>query len=335
MRRSILIVLALFLVVGLAVTTYDGARAQDKVRIALILPSTIDDMAWSQGMYEGVVAAQEELGQDNLEFTVSENMYNIVDAGSAMRDYAMQGYDIVICHGAQYQTTIMEVAPEFPDVSFAYGTGFATIDNVFAYDPQAQQGAFLLGMLAANLTKSGKVGIVGPVEAGDAIKFNDGFKMGVAAINPDVEVFVSYTGSFGDTAGAGEMAKAHMDNGADFLTGTAQQSVGAIQAAAEREGVYWLSNDMDQSTLAPDTVLVAQAYYWKDVVMRMIQARQEGIVGGEHLVLSFANNRVQLVYNPELEDMVPQEVKDQIDAARKAIVFMDEWAAARAAAAEE
>ena len=55
MRRSILIVLALFLVVGLAITSYDGARAQDKVRIALILPSTIDDMAWSQGMYEGVV----------------------------------------------------------------------------------------------------------------------------------------------------------------------------------------------------------------------------------------------------------------------------------------
>ncbi|MDH7486238.1 MAG: BMP family protein [Anaerolineae bacterium] len=290
--------------------------APEKVRVALILPSTIDDLAWSQSMYEGVKAVQAELGEDRMEVTVTENLWNPVDAAAAIRDFAEQGYHLIIAHGAQYQNSLFEIAPDFPDTSFAYGTSFKTGDNIFAYDPQAQEGGYLLGIIAGMMTKTNKIGVVGPVEAGDAVKYNYGFVQGVASVNPDAEVSVTYTGSFGDTAGAGEMAKTHMDNGADFLTGTAQQAVGAIQAAKER-GVPWLGSDMDQSVVWPDTVMAAQVYNWKEVVRRMVDARVEGKKGGEHLSLSFANGRLSLHFNDRFN--IPADVKAKVETTLQAI----------------
>jgi basic membrane protein A len=317
MKKYVMSLLVSLLVVATLTACGAGREAApEKVRIALLLPSTIDDLAWSQSMYEGVKAVQAKMGEDRVEVTVTENLWNPVDATAAIRDYAEQGYNLIIAHGAQYQNSLFEIAPDFPDTSFAYGTSFKSDVNIFAYDPQAQEGGYLMGIIAGMMTQSNKLGVVGPVEAGDAIKYNHGFVQGVAAVNPDAEVSVTYTGSFGDTAGAGEMAKTHMDNGADFLTGTAQQAVGAIQAAKER-GIPWLGSDMDQSVVWPDTVMAAQVYDWEEVVSRMIEARAEGKKGGEHLTLSFADGRLTLHYNDNFD--IPDEVKAEVEKALNAI----------------
>ncbi|KKM11507.1 membrane protein [Clostridiales bacterium PH28_bin88] len=292
----------------------------EKVRIALVLPSTVDDMAWSQSMYEGLKAVQEKMGKDNVELAVSERLGNAVDAGAAIRQYASQGYDIVIAHGAQYQSVLNEIIPDFPKTTFAYGTGFQTAPNIFAYDPQAQEGAYLLGMLAAMMSKTGVLGVVGPVEAGDAVKYNYGFQQGAAAAKPGVTVRVAYTGSFNNIVGAGELAKVHMDAGADILSGSSQQAVGAVRAVAEKPGKYWLSTDMDQSQIAPDSVLASQVYHWEKIVAKMIELRKQGTLGGQHLTLSFADGTLELKYNSKLEDKIPKEVKDAVEKAKQEII---------------
>lgn len=292
----------------------------DKVNVALILPSTIDDMAWGQAMYDGLKAVQERMGDENFELAVSERLWNAVDAGSAIRQYASQGYSLVIAHGAQYQSVLDEVAPDFPETSFAYGTGFnAGAPNIFAYDPHAQEGAYLLGMLAGLTTKTGIIGVVGPVEAGDAIKYNKGFVKGVKASNPDAKVRIAYTGSFGDLVAAGEIAKTHIKAGADILTGSAQQTVGAIKVASTKPGIFWLSTDMDQSSLAPDTVLAAQAYDFSEVVEQMLELRKSGVLGGRHIALSLATGTLDLVWNPELSDSIPEEVVTRIEETKEKI----------------
>lgn len=297
-----------------------GSAKTEKIRIALVLPSTIDDMAWSQSMYEGIKAVQDEMGADKVEFVYSERLGNPVEAGAAIRQYADQGYNIIIAHGSQYQSVLDEIAPDYPNISFAYGTGYEAHDNIFAYDPQAQQGAYLQGIIAGMMTKSNIIGVVGPVEAGDAVKYNYGFQQGVESVNPDADVRIAYTGSFGDIAKAAELAKAHMDAGADFLTGTAQQTVGAITAAKEHGGVYWLGNDMDQSSLAPETVLSAQTYDWVKVIKQIIDFRKQGKLGGEHIELSLKNGEIQMVYNSNLSSVIPQDVKDAVEKAKQQII---------------
>lgn len=305
-----------FLFIFVAIFSLVGiASAQDEaVSIAMIFPSTIDDMAWSQSMYEGVMNLQEELGEERIsEISYSENLYDAVQVGSAMREYAPD-FDIVIAHGAQYQNIVDDVARDFPDTTFAYGTSYnAMHDNVYAYDPHAEEGAYIAGIIAAHVTESGVVGVIGPVEAGDAIKYNTGFIQGVESVDPDIEIKVGYTGSFGDTVAAREMAETQISEGADVLTGSAQQTVGAIRAAAEEEGVYWLSTDIDQSSLAPDTVIASQSLDFKEVVRYMIEARADGVYGGEHLPLSFENGFLTYDFNEELAHLIDDELQALID----------------------
>ncbi|RMF04029.1 MAG: BMP family ABC transporter substrate-binding protein, partial [Chloroflexi bacterium] len=224
----------------------------EPVRIAIVMPSTITDLAWSQAIYDALVRIQTEAGgPDVVEIAYSESMFNVTDAAAAIRDYAADGYDIVIAHGTQYGTSLFEIAPDFPDTSFAWGTATDTgkeqgIDNIFAYEARAEEGGFVNGVLAANMSKSGVLGVVGPVEAGDAKLYIDGFVAGAKSANPDITVNVSYTGSFGDTALAAEAANTHISAGADVLTGSAQQVVGAIGVAKDA-GIPWMGTQSDQS----------------------------------------------------------------------------------------
>jgi len=243
-----------------------------------------------------------------------------VDAGAATRQYASQGFAIVIAHGSQYQSVLPEIAKDFPKTTFAYGTGFQTAPNIFPYDPQAQDGGYLLGLLAAKMTKSGIIGIVGPVEAGDAVKYNYGFQQGVAKTNPQAKVRIAYTGSFNDIVGAGELAKTHMIAGADILTGSSQQAVGAVRAVAGMPGKYWLSTDLDQSSLGPDAVLASQVYNWEKVVTNIIELRKKGTLGGQVLVLSFTDGTLELTYNSKLASKIPQDVKDSVEKGKKDII---------------
>lgn len=300
------IFLTIFLLSGMV------SAQNQAVSIAMIFPSTIDDMAWSQSMYAGVISLKEELGEEIIsEISYSENLYDAVQVGSAMREYA-PNYDIVIAHGAQYQNIVDDVARDFPDTTFAYGTAYnAMHDNVYAYDPNAEEGAYLSGIIAAHVTETGTVGIVGPVEAGDAIKYNTGFKQGVHSVDPNIEIKVGYTGSFGDTVAAREMAETQISEGADVLTGSAQQTVGAIKAAAEA-GVYWLSTDVDQSSLAPDTVIASQVLKFKEVVRYIINARDEGVYGGKHLPLSFENGFLSYEFNENLDHLIDDELQSLI-----------------------
>ena len=299
------LVLALFLVCISAIAAWSSP-----IRVAFVVPSTRDDLAWSQAMYEGIVAVQKKLGEANLELSISERLGNPVDAAAAIRQYATQGYDIIIAHGAQYQNLLNDIAPDFPEISFAYGTGYAANHpNIFAYDPHAQEGAYLGGMIAGMMTKSNVIGLVGPVEAGDAIKYNRGFEMGVKAVNDKAVVRIAYTGSFNDLVGAGDIARTAIKGGADILSGSSQQSVGALKAAAGHEGVYWIATDLNMKAVAPKTVLAAQVYRFENVVQEIIDSRAKGVLGGKAIPLSLANGYLEMQINLPLPPEVAAAVE--------------------------
>jgi basic membrane protein A len=278
----------------------------ESMRIAIVMPSTITDLAWSQALYDALLRIQEEAGgPDVVEIAYTENMFNVTDAASAIRDYASDGYDLVIAHGTQYGTSLFEIAPDFPETSFAWGTAVDTgkeagLENIFAYEARAEQGGFVNGFLAGKLTESNVLGVVGPVEAGDAKLYIDGFVAGAKAANPDVQVNVSYTGSFGDTALAAEAANTHISAGADILTGSAQQVVGAIGVANE-QGVLWMGTQSDQSSLAPDTVVASQLYDWDGVFSDMIKKHQAGEYGGTAYALTLANGGLVMDFADSLD----------------------------------
>ncbi len=278
------------------------AAPAEPFKVAIVMPSSTTDLAWSQSMYGALLAVQAEMGGESaMQIAYSENMFQVTDAAAALRDYASEGFNLVIAHGTQYGNSMFEIAVDFPETSFAWGTAVDTgadkgLANVFAYEADAQEGGYVNGVIAALLSKSGVVGVVGPVEAGDAKLYIDGFKNGVMATNPDAQVNVSFTGSFGDTALAAEAANVHIQAGADILTGSAQQVVGAIGVAKDNN-VLWMGTQSNQSSLAPSAVVVNQVYDWTGVVKDMIAQHNAGTMGGTSYTLTLANGGLMVTFN--------------------------------------
>lgn len=282
----------LLIAVVLFASVWTAVKAQDEpFRVAAVAPSARNDLAFSQSMYDALIAIQAEMGEDKFQFDFQEGTFVVDDAAVALRDWASSGnYDLVIAHGSQYGSIIEQLAPEFPEVSFAWGTDVNTfgLDNVFAYTAAADQGGYVNGVLAALTTQSGVIGVVGPIEVGDAKAYVDGFVAGAKAAKPDVTVNVNYIGSFSDVPLATEAAKAFVANDADVLTGSAQMVVGAI-AVAQESGAKWFGTQASQSELAGDAGVLFQVYHWEVVLRDIIASIQSGTLGGESYTITLQN----------------------------------------------
>ncbi len=280
------------------------------VRVAVIMPSSITDMAFSQSMYQALVAVQKEMGGESaMEIKYSENMFKVPDAAAAIRDYASQGFDIVIAHGSQYGASVEEVAKDFPKTTFAWGTDVNTFGmaNIYAYTAAAEEGGFVNGVLAAKLTKSLQIGVTGPVEVGDAKTYISGFVQGVASVDPAIKVNKTWTGSFSDVAMMTEAAKTHIASGADILTGSSQSVVGSIGAAKENGKVLWFGTQSEQSALAPALVVASQVYDWTAMIKEIIASRAAGTLGGKAYKLQLKNDGLKIAYNAGFS--LPADVK--------------------------
>lgn len=300
---------------GGAATEAPAAEAKP-VRVAVIMPSATTDMAFSQSMYSALIAVQKEMGgESKMEIKYSENMFKVPDAAAAIRDYAGQGFDIVIAHGSQYGSSVEEVAKDFPKTTFAWGTDVNTfgLPNVYAYTAAAQEGGYVNGVLAAMLSQSKQIGVTGPVEVGDAKTYIDGFVQGVASVDPAIKVNKTWTGSFSDVALMTEAAKTHISAGADILTGSSQSVVGSIGAAKENGKVLWFGTQSDQASLAPALVVASQVYDWTAMVKEIIASRAAGTLGGKTYILQLKNDGLKIAFNAGYS--LPAEAKAAADKA--------------------
>lgn len=314
--------------VALLLSVFATSAQDDVFRVAAVAPSATDDLAFSQSMYDALLAIQEEMGEDAFQFDFQDGTFVVDDAAVALRDWASSGeYDLVIAHGSQFGSVVEELAAEFPEVSFAWGTDENTfgLENVFAYTAAAEEGGYINGAVAAGLTESGTIGVVGPIEVGDAKLYVDGFVEGAVATNPDVEVNVVYIQSFSDVPLGTEAANTHISNGADILTGTAQMVVGPIAVGLEAD-TLWFGTQSSQAELAAETGAIFQIYEWDVILMDMIEAIEGGSLGGESYILTLENGGLEM----EISDVgffgdedVLASVEEQVAELTEAIIAGD------------
>ena len=289
----------------------DDSAAVEELTVAIVAPSAVDDLAFTQSMIDSVAA----LG---IEPQVTPGTFVIEEAAEALRGYAEDGIDVIIAHGTQYGGSLEEIAPDFPETTFIFGTATDTLGqpNIFAYAPAADQGGYVNGIIAGLLSESGIIGVVGPVEAGDAVAYINGFEAG-ALESGATEVSIVYTGSFGDVALAAETATAHIGNDADILTGSAQMVVGAVGVAANND-VLWFGTQANQTELAPDLVVASQVYHWEVVLEQMLALRAAGTIGGESYLLTLENDGLVVEFNDGFD--LPADVRAAADAAIAGII---------------
>jgi basic membrane lipoprotein Med (substrate-binding protein (PBP1-ABC) superfamily) len=265
------------------------------LKVALITPSATNDLAFSQAMYSAVESLKTTY---NLQISVQDNMYVVADAANAIQQYAAEGYNLIIANGSQYGSTVQQLAPKYPKVSFAWGTAGSTFNmpNVYAYQAAANEGGYVQGYMAALMSKSKVIGVIGPIDVGDAQLYTDGFKAGVMAADQAATVHLSFTGSFSDVSLMASAAHSYVSEGADVLTGSSQSVVGAI-GVAKSSSVAWFGTQWDQSTLAPSDVVSSQVYNWVPVLDQILTGIKAGKLGGATYTINLGNGGEKIVFN--------------------------------------
>ncbi len=232
----------------------DGGSAEP-VKVALLASSPMNDGGWNEDAYNALL----EMQNRGAEIAYTENVA-AADIQSLLRNYADNGFDLILGNGFEYSAPMAEVAPEYPDVYFFANSGDQTngtnlAGNLFTWGELG----YLTGYLAGKMTETNKIGFVGAMEtlsiAAEVRAFTDAAKL----VNPDAEVTVAYTGSWSDVTKGYEAAQAQINAGCDVLMGIGDAcDAGAIQACGESNGkAVFIGFASDMSFHNPEVVVTS------------------------------------------------------------------------------
>ncbi len=238
-----------------ATATTGGSDAASDVKVGMAYDvGGRGDQSFNDSAAAGLDKAADEFGVE-IEEIEAGNGDDDAAREERLRLLADGGFNPVIAVGFAYSNAVKAVATEFPEVNFAIvDDSAATADNIANLVFAEEQGSYLVGVIAAQATKSNNVGFVGGVETELIKKFEAGYTAGVKAVKPDAEVQVSYISPAGDFSGFSDPAKGRtvaqgqLDAGADVVYHAAGGSgSGVFEAvAAAGEGNWAIGVDSDQ-----------------------------------------------------------------------------------------
>ncbi len=170
------------------------------------------------------------------------------------------------------EEAVRRVGAEYPDIAFAFGSGLGPAEpNVAVFDNWIHEPAYLSGLLAAGVSETGIIGVVGGHPVPEVNRLVNAFIDGVKEVNPDATVLVTFINSWFDPAAAKEAALAQIDAGADVLFA---ERFGVIEAAVDN-GIYAFGNMSDQNELGPEYVISGPVWNMEptvDYVIKQVKA---------------------------------------------------------------
>jgi basic membrane protein A len=289
-------------------TTTSNTEKKKPTSMALILSGPANDQGWNAVAVSGLKATAEKFG---FKTSIMENV-DIASSEAAFRQLAAEGYDIVIGHGYQYGEPAVAVSSEFPDNYFLATESNSFSDNAASYVMACEQGAYVMGLLCASMSKSKTIGVIGGFEQPSITKELEAFKLAAKKVDPTIKVFEIYINSFTDTNLGYEAAMTMIDRGADVIYQVANQAGnGALIACSER-GCYCAGNSYDQNSIAPNNVLSSTIYNMDQVMITAVSAILDGTFKGGVYNLGMDKKVVEIADYHALADKVPQNVKDLV-----------------------
>ena len=247
-----------------------GARAAEPLKVAGIYTVPVEQQ-WVSRIHKAAVTAQE---RGDIAYTYSENTAN-TDYARVMREYAEQGYQLIIGEIFGAEAEAREVAAEYPDIAFLMGSSFKqdeALPNFAVFDNYIQDASYLTGIIAGSMTETGNIGMVGGFPIPEVNRLMHAFMAGAAEMNPDIKFQVSFIGSWFDPPKAKETAFAMIENGADILYA---ERFGVSDAAKEK-GILAIGNVIDTQAEYPETVVASAIWHFEPTLDAAIAAVKAG-----------------------------------------------------------
>src|SRR6266542_4538970 len=314
-RRPLVIVLTTVLALGFGATS---VLSQGAGKVAMLLPGSVNDQSWNAAGYAGLL----KLKDKGMEIAYSENV-QAADHVEAMKDYARRGFSPVIGHSGRFLSAAQRVGPEFGKATFLVGSGSGGQGNVICLDVANEQYAYVVGVLAGKMTKTGKVGAVAGLEGlPNMIASMGGFRLGVKSVKPDAEVKIIYLQSMEDPAAAKEAALSLIAGGADVIGGKLNAGHAGIIQAAKEKNVYATGRSVGHTAIAPDRVLTNIAEKWGEVYVAAVTDLTAGKLTGNYVAYGYNSSGTtgaDLLYLADrtLNPAVPAAIAANLDALKK------------------
>jgi len=274
------------------------------LKIAIVLSGPVTDNDFNQVGYEAAEAAGEAVGAE-VAFAESVDDAN---AERTIRNFADEGYQLIIAHSFSFGDAALAVAADYPDVVIMAGTAESNAENVGIYENPDYQGAYLAGMLAAGVATDGTVGWVSAIQTPNLLANLHAYEAGAEDINPDVTVLHSFIGSFYDPPKAKEAALAQIEKGAEVLSA---QTVGTIDGAIAGDALA-IGALTDQNFLGEDNVLTSVLWDITPLFTDIATAVQDGTWTNKTWSYGIAEGSIGLADFHGLDSNVPEDVMTEV-----------------------
>jgi len=320
MKRTLAAVLAV-------VAAGFGAAAQNQVHAQdTFAPCVIFDMggkfdkSFNEAAYVGAERFKKDTGIAYREFEVT----NEGQREQALTNMARRGVTIIVAIGFSQRSPVETVAKQFPNVKFTIVDAVVDLPNVQSVVYREHEGSFLVGMLAAMKSKTGKVGFVGGMDIPLIRKFELGYEEGARFANPKIEVLQNMTGStpaaWADPTRGAELARSQFDRGVDVVFAAAGTTgLGVLQAAADA-GKLSIGVDSNQNYLHPGSVLTSMVKRVDNAVYTAFKTAQAGTWKPGLQVIGLAEDGIAYAVDANNAALVTPEMTAKLEAAKADII---------------
>jgi len=293
---------------GLLINTTTSA---EPLEIGLLLPSPIADVGWSKALVDGIDAVKEKYG-DDVKVNFLENIQEGPDADRIMNKMVGDGNEFLVLGSFGYMNAGLKLAKRNPDRTFIHASGYKTAKNFSPFTAKYYEGAYLMGMAAAELTKTKKLGVVSAFAIPELISTINGFALGARSVDPDITVDVIWINSWFDPAKAQDSAKALLASGSDILFSNAQDTPSVV-TVGEEGGAYVFNLNGSMKAYAPTKYMGVVKTDWAPFFVASVDAHMAGNFEGKNEWLGMKDDVVVVEdWNADISD----EMMTKIEAAR-------------------
>ena len=284
-------------------------RPSKGLKVALLTPGPISDQSWNGGAYQGLMRIKDSLGAEVSHIQTKTP----AEFEENFRQYGAQGYSLVFGHGFEFQDAATRVAPEFPKTVYVTTSGTTAGPNLAGMTFGFADASYLAGILAASVTKTGRLGVIGGTELPPVVESFRAFQKGARVVNPAIEIVTSYVGNWDDVSAGKEQALAQISHGVDVIFQNADAAgLGVFQAAREKKALVIGSNS-NQNGVAPDVTLGSVVIDLPLAFLTIAKEIQAGTFKPGVIELGESSRVVMLVLNPTLAQRIPPAARTRID----------------------
>lgn len=278
------------------------------------------DHSFNENVFDGVKRWSDETKHPFVEF----ELRNETQREQAIRTIAESGADPVIAIGFAAKDALEEIAPDFPKTRFVIIDTEAKGANIQAITANYAEGSFLVGVVGAMASKSGKIGFVGGMDIPLIRSFSCGYHQGAHFARPDIAMLENMAGTtpeaWNDPAKGGELAKSQFDRGADVVFAAAGQTGTGVLRAASDDKKLAIGVGLNQNGLFPGSVLTSMVVHYDEVVYLMLKSAADGSWRPGHKVMGIKDGAVGWARDANNAALITPEIAAKAAAAKEAIL---------------